>query len=384
MSTSKPRAQRGRSETKTTRAVSQGVDASQAFAPSGTEMDPYGPEARTTSGARTRVAWDSTAAPGREGVDYGATQTVTGQPVKFQPQRKEYQSRRLTLAVLIFAPLIAFTLIMCLFALAYVHIWAFVWLTVVILFMAALLKTLRDLKIGAAKPGVFLGVLVLVATLSGSVLGLWLYHSQLAPYWAVRLGRVYTNLLPDEPAEAHADVGIINFAEGARVDTAQSASFTAGYKYCVAPVVGATLIDPDLQAVQYWAAGMDCCTPRSGFLCDEALEYSARSGVAIIDASGLTTAEKPYYLKAVNQSIATYGTLTAKEPVFVKWVEDPWEVQAGRWNSAMLFLVYSISAYLLLSTLLAGALHLGTPLKAHEIEEPVVGQPAPGSTRKVA
>ena len=59
-----------------------------------------------------------------------------------------------------------------------------------------------------------------------------------------------------------------------------------GYKhqnhlYCVAPVTS-TGVTPTL--VQYWAAGIDCCSTRGGFSCDDAADLEIRSAAVLLRA----------------------------------------------------------------------------------------------------
>merc|ERR1719159_1832451 len=49
--------------------------------------------------------------------------------------------------------------------------------------------------------------------------------------------REYHNVLPSEPAAAHADAGKITFAEAARIDTTKAVGYKAASTYCVAPIL---------------------------------------------------------------------------------------------------------------------------------------------------
>ena len=82
-----------------------------------------------------------------------------------------------------------------------------------------------------------LGILSLLGCGTGVVLGLFNYHYHFANYWAYMENSEYTNVLPSEPASAHADAGKIIFAADARIDTTKVIGFKAKRVFCVAPIV---------------------------------------------------------------------------------------------------------------------------------------------------
>lgn len=276
----------------------------------------------------------------------------------------------ITLVALIFLPWMMFTLILCLFCFAYRHFSLVVW-SVVLTFLVFWVylyysDTSRRRARPLPKPRVFLGLVCLLALLISTVLGFYLFETKLLGYWNIQESRMYTNVLPSQAAVAHADAGIVTFAMGTRVDTARGASFKAGHKYCAAPIVRSGLRQDAI--VQYWAVGLDCCTPRSGFECDDALNIEARAGIAVVNTSSLPAMlsaflpnEWDLYKQAVDQAVGTYGILSTANPVFFRWLNKPLEVQDEVWDTTVWFTAKAICAYLLISILIAFALQLGSP-----------------------
>jgi len=275
------------------------------------------------------------------------------------------------LLLLTFMPWLMFVCIALLFCFCYHHACPLVWASVLILAVCSGLTILADSRRGRPRPRIFLGVLCLTAVLLAAVMGFFVYHYLFATVWVVEENRMYTNLMPAEPSVSHADAGIIRFAKAAIVDTTKAASFQAGVKWCVAPIVRQGLdIDP---VVQYWAAGVDCCSPKNGFLCDDVLEKDARGGIAIVDASPwLGKSARPNLKLAVDQAAGWYGLLSADEPVFVRWLKDPLDVHSDEWKHAIVVVLIFIAAYFGISLVLAVALFLGSrrkPLNSEAQEE---------------
>jgi len=100
-----------------------------------------------------------------------------------------------------------------------------------------------------------LGLLSLFAVINAVLCGNYNYWNHMFQYWSYDENRAYTNVLPTEPAASHADAGKIVFADTARVDTTRAVGFKMSTVYCVAPI----LDDTQLDRVEYWAAGTDCC-----------------------------------------------------------------------------------------------------------------------------
>jgi hypothetical protein len=247
---------------------------------------------------------------------------------------------------LIFLPWIVFFTITLLYAFVYHHFREVVWLASVgFAALAAIFMSLSSRMDG--RWYTFLGILTLIAVVAGNIVGAYIYSQFFLQYWAYDANRTYTNVLPSEPAAAHADAGIIRFASSARIDTTKAVGYKSGKVYCVAPVMDET----QTSRVEYWAAGYDCCKQRADFTCDAAAEPNARQGVVIFDAnSWFFTSRREYYELAVKQAEAAYDIVSAPNPIFLRWVENGEEVRDefafyGRgflWASGFVYLFVSV------------------------------------------
>eukprot|EP00438_Fugacium_kawagutii_P025670 Skav205815 [mRNA] locus=scaffold307:430550:432604:+ [translate_table: standard] len=112
-----------------------------------------------------------------------------------------------------------------------------------------------------------------------------------------------------------------------------------GSTYCVAPIV-----DAATSSVQFFAAGIDCCS-RGKFECDDAWDEKAHAGLV------LRHAWHPQYALAVKQAAAAFGLTTAKNPLFVQWVVDPEKVEMNYWMLGNGILVGSCLISLVISAL---------------------------------
>merc|ERR1719291_375313 len=120
---------------------------------------------------------------------------------------------------------------------------------------------------------VALGVLCAVAVLAAMIVGLYAHFTSLRQYWRLGQGASFFNVLPTERAAGKADATSLVFTNETRVDVSKTYGFVDGNSptgtiYCVAPV-SSGLADVE-QRTQFWAAGLDCCYPRSDFHCGQA------------------------------------------------------------------------------------------------------------------
>merc|ERR1719168_484085 len=87
------------------------------------------------------------------------------------------------------------------------------------------------------------------------------------------------NVMPEEPALSHLDAGKITFSKDARVDFEVVTGLADGQRYCVAPIVGKS----PMTTVQYWAAGVDCCSQDGNFTCHDVGSKTAHAGLVYLD-----------------------------------------------------------------------------------------------------
>jgi len=230
-------------------------------------------------------------------------------------------------------PWLMFVLLMMLFTYGYHHIPGLVWSTVCLLACFALIFVFSSPMDAGGRSAVSLGVLCGSAIVLGVLGGLHNYGNHMEQYWLYEEAREYHNVLPSEPAAAHADAGKITFAEAARIDTTKAVGYKAASTYCVAPI-----LDPSSSnRVEFWAVGLDCCAPRGEFNCDDATKEgteAAHGGLVVFNtgSGSLATSEYrhyEYFSKAVKESEAANDLVSSAEPIFVRWVKDPESVQAS-------------------------------------------------------
>jgi|Transcript_20232 hypothetical protein len=159
-------------------------------------------------------------------------------------------------------------------------------------------------------------VVVFVATF----LGLYNYdtYSVFPQYYDN--SRRYSNVVADEPSAAISDAGKITFNPQTRVDSSKSAGLISEYGtlYCVAPVYAAA----QQPRIEYWAAGIDCCSPAGDFTCDAANNPKAGGGVVVFDNNGWFSPSRfDYYQKARAKAEATWSLQSVGNPIYIRWVE---------------------------------------------------------------
>jgi len=206
-----------------------------------------------------------------------------------------------------------------------------------------------------------LGALCAFATFSACLVGLWGYHKVSAQYYRTDESRTYTDVLPGEPAVAHADAGTLIFSTDSRVDLGKVVGYkTTGAVYCVAPILKK---DPIVSSrVEYWAAGTDCCHARSGFSCGDAWQRHARVGMVLPEAlpskSWLFPGSREQYLKAAEEAAGVYGLLLGEEPLFVTWARDIPETRRDMWHWILAFVFAASGIYFCFACLCAVVAYL--------------------------
>eukprot|EP00746_Dinoflagellata_sp_MGD_P010452 gnl/MRDRNA2_/MRDRNA2_121585_c0_seq1.p1 gnl/MRDRNA2_/MRDRNA2_121585_c0~~gnl/MRDRNA2_/MRDRNA2_121585_c0_seq1.p1 ORF type:complete len:319 (+),score=50.77 gnl/MRDRNA2_/MRDRNA2_121585_c0_seq1:218-1174(+) len=276
---------------------------------------------------------------------------------------------QLGLAVLILVPWLMFAMVSIVFAIAYHHYAIFVWFLVLAMLMVVFtFFALDSRKRMGGSWFKFLGFLSLFAVVNGALLGSYNYWTYLFQYWSYSESATYTNVLPTQAAGALSDAGKIVFADTARVDTSRALGFKVSNVYCVAPI----LDDTQMNHVEFWAAGVDCCPARGDFTCDETWNPKAKSGVVIFGPAGDASSSRThtgvgvelwhpireYYLKAVHAAEAAYSLTSSKDPLFIRWVRSPQFVQDDYWRGGVGFLVASVCVYLLISLIAGGILQM--------------------------
>jgi len=188
------------------------------------------------------------------------------------------------------------------------------------------------------------GWLCLAAVVAGVLLSTYLQAEYLDYYFQVRRGTRFTHVNPSDSPAHTPGAGVLQFIPGTIADDYRTIGFVSGgHIYCVAPIADqATEVYP--QAINYWAAGVDCCEKRQKFNCG-----------ASQDPEALTTILAPPRLnfeRAVAQAKSVYNITSPESAQLVTFVASVKQVQSGIWAEAINVI------------LVAGAVHLGISLIA--------------------
>jgi len=165
-----------------------------------------------------------------------------------------------------------------------------------------------------------LSLSLFVATVMGTLFGLYCYDSYSIYPMFYGNARTYDNVVASEPAAAVADAGKVVFTSESYVSTREAAGYVteSGNMYCVAPVRDSATA----KTIEFWAAGVDCCEGLGTFTCDSAADSEAHAGAVIFDGlDAFTTSRRSYYQKARAKAVAEYALLSPAEPLYVRWVE---------------------------------------------------------------
>jgi len=194
--------------------------------------------------------------------------------------------------------------------------WFWTMLVVVLCVLGVLYKNLAGLGVYTTPLATSCFVAVLVATL----LGLYIYDTAAIFPMFYDHARKYTNVVASESSAAVADAGKLTFNGQTKVDITKSVGYIAdnGMVFCVAPVMGAV----SQPRIEYWAAGIGCCTASGDFWCDSAKNPEAHAGVVVFDNNGwFTPARFPFYQKARAKAEAQWMLQSVGNPLYVRWVE---------------------------------------------------------------
>lgn len=168
----------------------------------------------------------------------------------------------------------------------------------------------------------FLAYFSMAALFLSTTVGLAAYNEAFSNYWFLHDSNAYSNVLATESAAGYADAGKLVFADGTRVDAGKALGYKDGQTYCVAPIIDEMMNG----AVEFWAVGIDCCSVRGSFWCDDAWNPKARSGVVMDDTIVNNTAE---FAAAIRQAEAAFEIPASTKPLTVRWVVDPEQMETN-------------------------------------------------------
>eukprot|EP00927_Polykrikos_kofoidii_P002058 TRINITY_DN10791_c0_g1_i1.p1 TRINITY_DN10791_c0_g1~~TRINITY_DN10791_c0_g1_i1.p1 ORF type:complete len:651 (-),score=118.68 TRINITY_DN10791_c0_g1_i1:104-2056(-) len=233
-----------------------------------------------------------------------------------------------------------------------------------VLFIAASFMLVSLAPLTAAH-GPLLAASLVTGVLAATTGGLHCYYTYSLPLRALREGRTYNGVFPDQPAVAFADAAKLNFAARAMVDVTSGVGVTSlevgVHTFCVAPIVDSS----SNGRVEFWAAGLDCCSKYGNFVCDDAGDDGIDAGLVlsyrhdgIFDTFFGRLLSPPLmrrdlFLKAVADVEAVHGLVSSPNPVFVRWTkgskQDHIEDARSRFGVALLvgFLCSAVGASLM-------------------------------------
>merc|ERR1719421_489473 len=119
------------------------------------------------------------------------------------------------------------------------------------------------------------------AVASGVLVGGYGYDAYMRQYFWMGTGRQFTGLTSLVPAAAVADASVLEFwnpkteTTTGLVDGTRVIGFSDQNLYCVAPILSKKQANASVIRVEFWAVGVDCCTRRGSFVCDDAGEAGA-------------------------------------------------------------------------------------------------------------
>jgi len=281
--------------------------------------------------------------------DYENSHTI---PPTSKGKKVKVNFRWFNRLLMMFVPYLIFAGLLLFYVYMY-HIWFHIaWLLSLAVVLVSTVWIVSDLfSIRGGQWYVFFGVLCMLAALAATAVGLYIYFAYTYQFYKIGGLRTYTNVLPAEPADSHADAGKIYFTPNSKVDITRAVGFQAqGGVYCVAPILDETQI----ARVNFWAVGRDCCLSRASFNCDEAWNPDAHAGAVVLDtgAPQVSFNQLDFYLKAVHEAQALYDLASAESPVFVRWVLDPSAMQTAFWVAGWWECIYWLIGYACVSLFL--------------------------------
>lgn len=198
--------------------------------------------------------------------------------------------------------------------------------------LCAVLSTKKAM--GKDRPWLWwIGALNIMGTMVALVIGFFLYFRFLCYYWKYNEMRTYTNVAAAQDGSAFKDGNMILFTQDTQLDAQRSVGYKSrwtGHTYCAAPIVDSTMSNG--ADISYWAIGVDCCTPRAEFHCDDAGDFSTRSALIVLEPEDVVRpfmrwavrgASYPHYKEAIKLQEATYFTKASRSPTLLYWSRDP-------------------------------------------------------------
>lgn len=217
-----------------------------------------------------------------------------------------------------------------------------------------------------ARNGAFmvLGTLCLMCTIVGAFLGQLGWNFSMRQWYWMGTGFNYANVTGLTPAEAVSDAATIQFWNPGKnkvtalVDGTRVAGYAQSNFYCVAPILSKAQAANDVIRVEFWAVGVNCCTKRGDFICDDAgladTSYAVNSPMG---GDPCPDGSTEYFRKAITEAEAAYDLVSAPGALMVRWINDPTVFKNSLLHNALIY--YAIAAGItLIITILVGCFAL--------------------------
>lgn len=253
--------------------------------------------------------------------DYKSTES----PISGWTRRETLVAREVSL--LIFVPWSCYVLLLVVFALPppglFPSLCAIFWWAMALLAVGVS----YDLQKRHSSP--FYKLLTLTLLLScivGPLVGHHIFATEMSSYWMHQSGVTYKDVAPSRSPDAYQDAGIIDFSAASNLDLRRVLGFRpvgSTTTYCIAPITD----DSSSKDLHFFAADVDCCEPRRGFVCGDAAKPSARTGV-VLPAHSYHSERWQHFYAAASQAAEVYGWQLPPRPIFVRWFEDAEAVQS--------------------------------------------------------
>jgi hypothetical protein len=233
----------------------------------------------------------------------------------------------------------------------------------VILFCCVIIATLADAKKKWVK---YLGLLCFLAAIFGFASGWYNHYKNMVYYYTYNSLRKYTNVAGSEPPAEFGDAGMVLFTGDTHIDTTRAVGYKnaadGGNMYCVAPIMDSHQGGAD--PITFWAVGVNCCEPRAHFVCDDAGDGGAKSGLLLLDKEFLVPEDMEWAIEGMGEARsafeepmrleqAAFGTVAAKQTTLVRWAKDPNKFKDEYKHKGMKVILYGVATYAVISLALA-------------------------------
>lgn len=161
----------------------------------------------------------------------------------------------------------------------------------------------------------FLAITMFLAWVLGMALGTENYSANMRPYYDMNNLNEYGDVsVKSMRGQQLMDAGIVDFANGTKLDITKSMGFKSNTVYCVAPI---TMGTENLPTYDFWAVGTGCCSgSQADFHCAGWNAPKAHGGLRL-----MSDGSRAFYRLAVQQAEAAYK-IKAVHPLFFSWVDD--------------------------------------------------------------